>query len=141
MRIEEVPDQKGNLTKTDNYRRIALSSLVSKTLNRKILNRQKTFVDPLLRYHQSGFRSQRSTTSHILALRRLLEGARDERLAAVMLFIDFKRALDSIMKILGAYVMPAKIVRLIEKMCENTSARMLTEYGLSEAFLILAGDM
>ena len=36
---------------------------------------------------------------------------------------------------------PAKIVRLIEKMYENTIAKVLTEDGHSEAFLILAGIM
>ena len=47
-------------------------------------------MEPLLRDNQKGFRRGRSTTSHILALRRILEGARDKNISAVMLFIDFR---------------------------------------------------
>ena len=55
-----------------------------------------------------------------------------------MLFIDFKKTFDSIhrgllMKILGAYGIPAKIVRLIGKIYENTIVKVLTEDELSEA--------
>ena len=145
LNIVPVP-KKGNLTKTDNYRGIALSSVVSKTLNRMILNRLKPHLEPLLRINQNGFRDGRSTTSHILALRRILEGARSKKLTSVMLFIDFKKAFDSLhrgllMKILRAYGIPHEIVCLIERLYDNTIAQVITEDGLTEAFLILAGVM
>ena len=63
-----------------------------------------------------------------------------------MLFIDFKKAFDSVhrgilMKILLAYEIPQTIVSLIEAMYKDTMARVITEDGLTEAFLILAGVM
>ena len=153
----EIPDQwkhlnivpvpkKGNLSKVDNYRGIALTSIVSKTLNRMILNRIKPAMEKILRINQNGFREGRSTTSHILCLRRILEGARDRNLSALILFVDFKKAFDSVhrgllMKILTSYGIPQPIVRLIERMYENTIARVITDDGLTEAFLILAGVM
>ena len=69
--IIPVP-KKGDLTKTDNYRGIALTSLVAKTLNRMILNRIKPVIELVLRDNQNGFRAGRSTTSQILALLRLM---------------------------------------------------------------------
>jgi len=87
--IVPVP-KTGDLTKTDNYRGISLTSIIAKTLNRMILNRMKPCIENLLRDNQNGFRPGRSTTSHILALRRILEGAKAKNLTAVMLFIDFK---------------------------------------------------
>ena len=39
----------GDLSKTGNYRGIALTSLIMKTINRMILNRLRPVVDPLLR--------------------------------------------------------------------------------------------
>ena len=145
LNIVPVP-KKGNLTKVDNYRGIALTSIVSKTLNRMILNRIKPAIEKILRINQNGFREGRSTTSHILCLRRILEGARDKNLTALLLFIDFKKAFDSIhrgilMKILLAYGIPEPIVRLIDAMYKDTMARVITEDGLTEAFLILAGVM
>ncbi len=63
-----------------------------------------------------------------------------------MLFIDFKKAFDSLhrgllMKILRAYGIPHEIVCLIERLYDNTIAQVITEDGLTEAFLILAGVM
>ena len=125
---------------------VALTSVVGKTLNRMILNRIRPFLERILRHNQNGFRAGRSTTSHIRALRRILEGARDKNLAAVLLFIDFRKAFDSIhrgllMKILRAYGIPEKIVHLIENMYEETIAKVLTQDGITEAFRILAGVM
>ena len=73
--IVPVP-KKGDLTKTDNYRRISLTSIVNKPLNRMLLNRIKPSLEEVLRDNQNGFRPGRSTTSHILALRRIIEGAK-----------------------------------------------------------------
>ena len=141
--IIPVP-KKGDLTKTDNYRGIALTSLVAKTLNRMILNRIQPVIEKVLRDNQNGFRAGRSTTSHILALRRLLEGANDRNLPAVLLFIDFKKAFDSIhrgtmLKILRAYGIPEAIVDLIGVLYAGTKAQIQTPDGVSELFDILAG--
>ncbi len=145
LNIVPVP-KKGNLTKVDNYRGIALTSTVSKTLNRMILNRIRPAMERILRNNQNGFREGRSTTSHILCLRRILEGVRDKNLTAMLLFIDFKKAFDSVhrgmlMKILTAYGIPQPIVRLIEHLYENTMAKVITDDGLTESFPILAGVM
>ena len=65
--IVPVP-KKGDPTKTDNYSGIALTSGVSKILNEMILNRIASFIEPILRDNQNGFRQGRSiTNSHILA--------------------------------------------------------------------------
>ena len=61
-----------------------------------------------------------------------------------MLFIDFKKAFDSIhrgilMKILRAYRLPEAIVALIQKMYTGTLAKVITSDGLTDVFGILAG--
>ena len=141
--IIPVP-KKGDLTDPANYRGIALSSITAKTLNRMTLNRIRPHIEAILRINQNGFRQKRSTTSHILALRRMIEGIKDKNLPGVLLFVDFKKAFDSVhrdklFKILIAYGIPRKIVDLIKLMYLNTKARVVTPDGETCLFDILAG--
>ena len=141
--IVSVP-KKGDLTKTDNYRGISLTSIVSKTLKKMLLNRMKPSLEEVLRDNQNGFRPGRSTNSHILALRRIMEGAKAKNLKAIMVFIDFKKAFDSVhrgllMKILREYGIPEAIVRLIDGIYKSIKAKVVTADGITEIFDILAG--
>ena len=52
---------------------ISLSSQVAKIVNKMILNRILPKIDSHLRPNQNGFGPGKSTTSHILSLRRLIE--------------------------------------------------------------------
>ena len=86
-----------------------------------ILNRIRPAIEPHLKINQNGFRPGRTTPSQILALRRLIEGIKDKNLSAIIIFIDFKKAFDTIhcgklIKILRAYGIPEKLVRVIESM-------------------------
>ncbi len=53
-------------------------------------------IDNILRKNQNGFRRNRSTTSQILTIRRILEGVRAKNLQATLIFVDFTKAFDSI---------------------------------------------
>lgn len=63
---------------------------------------------------------------------------------AVMTFIDFKKALDSIhrgkmMRILKAYGIPPNLLQAIEMMYTNTKAKVLSPDGETEMFDITTG--
>jgi len=138
--------KKGDLSQTSNYRGIALTSLVSKLINRMILNRIRPAIDPLLRGNQSGFRPGRSTTSQVLALRRIIEGVRWKNLPAVMVFVDFCKAFDSIshksmFEILKAYGIPDLLVSAIRLTYEKLKARVTSPDGETDYFKIFAGVM
>ena len=57
-----------------------------------ILNRIRPEIDPILRKIQNGFRENRSTSGHILTIRRILEGVKSKNLPLKLLFIDFSKA-------------------------------------------------
>ena len=110
--------KKRDLSLPSNHRGISLSSIVTKIINRMILNRIQPKVEPYLRSTQNGFRPGRSTTAHILALRRLIEGVKQRNLKAILVFIDFKKAFHSIhrgkmLKILRAYGVPEQLVSAV----------------------------
>jgi exonuclease III len=143
MNIVPVP-KSGNLSNTNNYRGISLICIIAKLYNRLILNRIRGVLDVRLRINQNGFRPKRSTVGQILTLRRIIEGVKDGNLPAIITFIDFKKAFDTIhrgkmMKILRAYGIPPNILRAIEKMYSNTQAKVITPDGETEQFEITAG--
>ena len=101
-------------------------------------------INEVLSPNQNGFRPDRSTTSHILALRRIVEELNNHNKEAVIVFIDFKKAFDSIdrnvmFKILEAYGIPQEIVDAIKIMYTNTSATVITPEGLTDLFSINTG--
>ena len=83
--------KKGDLSLRNNYRGIALMSIPAKLYNRVLLSRIRRALDSHLRNSQNGFRPHRSTTQHVLTLRRLIEGCQTKQVNLVVTFIDFKK--------------------------------------------------
>ena len=88
--------KKGDLGLAKNYRGITLISIAAKIYNALLRNRIEPKIDNILRKNQNGFRRNRSTTSQILTIRRILEGLRAKNLQATLIFVDFTKAFDSI---------------------------------------------
>ena len=76
--------KKVNLTITDNYRGINLTPISAIIYNLMILNRIRPYVDPILRKHQNGFRTNRSTSGQILAIRRIIEGVKATNIPVIV---------------------------------------------------------
>ena len=141
--IAPIP-KTGNLSNPANYRGISLSCIIAKMYNRLMLNRIRKVIDPLLRNNQNGFRTGRSTIGQILAVRRIIEEAKTNNLPAILTFIDFKKAFDSIhrgkmLQILKAYGVPPRLLKAIGSMYKDTFAKVLTPDGETAWFKLLAG--
>ena len=113
-------------------------------MNKLILNRIRPVLDQYQRNNQNGFRPGRSTTTYILALRRLIEEVRSKILKAVIVFIDFKKAFDSVhrvkmFKILKGHGIRDRLISAIGLMYEGTQTRLITPDGETEFFSIQAG--
>ena len=89
--------------------------------------------------HQCVLRRNRSTTNHIFRIRPTLEKKLEYNEAVHQLFIDFKKAYDSVRRevlynILIEFGIPMKLVRLI-KMCLNERhSRVRVGWNLSDIF-------
>ena len=122
--------KKGNLGLAKNYRSITLTAIAAK-------------IDNILRKNQNGFRRNRSTTSQILTIRRILEGVRTKNLQAAILFVDFTKAFGSIHRgkmeqILLAYGVLKETVAAITILYRNTSVKVRPPDGDTEYFDIVA---
>ena len=112
-----------------NYRGITLTSIAAKTYNALLRNRIVPQIDKILRKNQNGFRRNRSTTSQILTIRRILEGVRAKNLQATLLFVGFTEAFDSIQRgkmeqILLAYGLSEETVAAIMILYRNTKVKV-----------------
>ena len=101
----------------------------------------KPHMDPKLRINQNGFRTGRATIAQVLTLRRLIEGIKSKKLTAVLTFVDFRKAFDSVhrgklMEVLYAYGVPNEIVSAINILYTNIMAQVLSVLSI---FQILAG--
>ena len=117
---------------------------MTNTYNRMLLNRIRTVIDPLLRPNQNLFRQNRTTVRQILAIRRIIEGVKSKNLTAIIIFIDFKKAFDSIhrgkmAKVLQSYGISDMIVNAINIRYSNTRSNVCTPDYVSEEFDILSG--
>lgn len=106
-RSEEIPaawntsvllpfHKKGGRRECKNYRGISLLSLASKVLESIILNRVAPFKDTQFRENQAGFRAGRGCVDQIFSLRQILQLQHEYRKPAVVCFIDFKAAFNSV---------------------------------------------
>jgi hypothetical protein len=131
---EELPHQwkestvvpihkKGDKTDCSNYRDISLLSTSHKILSNILLSRLTPYTYEIIGHHQCGFRCKRSMTDQIFYIQQILEKKWEYNGTVHQLFIDFKKAYDSVKRdipynILSEFRIPRKLVGLIQ-MCLN----------------------
>ena len=111
--------------------------------NALLRNRIEPKIDNILRKNQNGFWRNRSRTSQILAIRRILEGVRAKNLKSTILFVDFTKAFDSIHRgkmeqILLASDQPKETVAAIMMLYRNTKVKVPSPDGDTDYFDIVA---
>ena len=112
--------------------------------NALLRNRIEPKIDNILRKNQNGFRRNRSRTSQISTICRILEGVRAKILQTTLLLVDFTKAFDSIHRekmeqILLAYDLPKETVAAITILNRNTKVKVRSPDEDSEYFDIVAG--
>ena len=136
--------KKSDLGLAKNYRGITLTSIAAKIYSALQRNHIEPKIDNILRKNQNGFQRNRSTTSQILTICRILEGIQAKNLQATLLFVDFTKAFNSIHRgkieqILLAYSIPKETVAAIMILYRNTKVKVHSPDGDTEYFNIVAG--
>ena len=138
--------KKGDFGLAKNYRGITLTSIATKIYNVLLRNCIEPKIDNILRKNQNGFWKNRSTTSQILTIRRILEGVWAKNLQAT---VDFTKAFDSIHRgkmeqILLAYGLPKETVAVIMILYRNTKVKVRSPDGdidyIDIVAVVLRGD-
>ena len=115
-----------------------------KTLSNILLSRLIPYAEEFIGDHQCGFRRKRSTTDHIFCIRQTLEKKWEYNEAVHQLFVDFKKAYDSVRRevlynIRIEFGVPKKLVRLIKMCLTETYSRVRVGKYLSDMFPIRNG--
>ena len=113
--------KKGDKTDCNNYRGLSILPTTYRILSNILLSRLIPYAEEDIGDHQCGFRRKRSTTDHILCIRQIRQKKWEYNEAVHQLFIDFKKAYDSVRRevlynILTEFDITMTLVRLI-KMC------------------------
>jgi hypothetical protein len=115
--------KKGDKTDCSNYRGISLLSTSYRSLSNILLSRLTPYAEEIIGNHQCGFRRNRSMIDQIFSIRQILEKKWEFNGTVHQLFIDFKKAPDSVRRevlynILIDFGIPRKQVGLIQ-MCST----------------------
>jgi hypothetical protein len=78
------------------YRGISLLSTSYKILSTILLSESNPYIDEIIGSHRCGFQNNRSLTDQILCIRQILEKKWEYNETVHQLFIDFKKAYDSV---------------------------------------------
>ena len=95
--IVSIP-KKGNSSSLENQRGIAKSCAFAKLTNKLLLARIRDIIEPQLLGVQSGFRAGRSTVEQTMALRYIHDMCRVSKRMTTIIFVDFSKAFDSIVR-------------------------------------------
>ena len=98
--IIPIPKPDKDHTDPSNYRPIALTSCVCKTMERMINDRLTWFLESnnIITNFQSGFRHQRSTNDHLVRLETFIREAFIKKVHLVSVFFDLEKAYDTTWK-------------------------------------------
>lgn len=135
--------KKNDRTDCNNWRGITLLNAVYKVIAMIINNRLKC-VEEALRDEQAGFRPHRNCVDQTNTLRIIIEQSVEWRSPLYLVFVDFKKAFDSIRRSaiwasLRAKGVPPKIINLIQAMYTNTKLHVRHNGMTSDDFETNAG--
>ena len=117
--------KKGDATDPENYRLVALLGTLYKIMSRIVTKRILDHAESRMRATQFGFREKQGRADALLAIRIILERvARVSEFDATLLFLDWKKAFDSVAReaallALENWGIPGKLRKLVSSMLES----------------------
>ena len=121
--------KKGNLRNCDNWRGIALLDVVGKVVARILQERLQQVAEEELPESQCGFRKGRGCADMFFTIRQFVEKAIEHRTKQFFLFIDLKKAYDSVPRTAMWYALeklgiPDCIIDIIRSFHEGMKAQI-----------------
>ena len=141
--IVPIP-KKGNLKLCDNWRGISLLDVVGKLFARILQDRLQGLAEDILPESQSGFRRGRGCADMVFVARQLMEKSIEHNTPLYVLFVDLRKAYDSIPRLalwilLRKLGVPPTMLDLVRSLHESMRVRVRAEGGVTEAINVNNG--
>ena len=140
--IPIVKDHKGDLSSADNYRPIAITSIMSKMFKILILNRHRSVMETTS--NQFGFKPKHGTGQSVFVLKQVIDFYKSNGSPLYLCCLDLSKAFDRVdhsllfRKLLGRKL-PAVIVRMLQNWYCTQSFRIQWGKVLSRPFNVSNG--
>ena len=140
--VPVIKDKVGKLNSSDNYRPIALASVMSKVMETVLLSRLERYV--LSTDHQFGFKRKHGTDLCIFALKEILDKYNRQNSTMFMCFIDASKAFDRVnhgklfLKLSKSGV-PGFLIRILVYWYSNQARRVRWGSVTSDPFHVTNG--
>ena len=120
---------KGDHRDCTNYRGISLLAIAGKIMAKIVQGRLASLAEGVLTEAQCGFRQKRSTIDMIFSLRQIQEKAIEQNKELYVVFIDFRKAFDTVdrpllWKVLAFTGCPASLIAIIKEFHDGTMAEL-----------------
>ena len=144
--IIPIPKPGKDHAEPTNYRPIALTSCICKTLERVINTRLVWYLEfnNLISPVQSGFRSERSTNDNLVRLETFIRDAFVKKEHVVAVFFDLEKAYDTtwkygILRDLHEFGVKGRLANFVESFLANLSIQVRVGSTLSDTFGLSQG--
>ena len=119
-------------------------SIPGKVFSHILLQRIKQKSEKFTKENQYGFRPNRGTVDAIFIVRQIIEKAKECKANLHFNFIDFKSAFDTISrkalwKMLAHIGIDKRIIKILERLHENSKCAVTIDGKLTEWFSVLVG--
>ena len=136
--------KKGDLRCCDNWRGISLLDVVGKIMARILKERLEVVADRILPESQCGFRKGRGCIDMIFVARQLIEKVKEHNEALYILFVDLKKAYNSIprqllWKVLEKCGVPPRMLAVVKSFHEGMHAEVRIGSDTTEKFEVRNG--
>ena len=137
-----IKDKSGKINSKDNYRPIAIASILSKLLEKILLNRLSDYL--LTSSHQFGFKPKHSTDACIYVLKEAVDNYVSQQSSVYLCFLDATKAFDRVNHAvlfdkLKQRGVPGYMIRILAFWYSNQ--KMMVRWGniMSESFNVSNG--
>ena len=92
--VPVIKDKSGKINSKDNYRPIAIASIMSKLIEKILFERLSTYL--ITSTHQFGFKPKHSTDACIFVLKEAIDKYVEQESSVYMCFLDASKAFDRV---------------------------------------------